>query len=321
MTKSFTTLTAAAAVLLAAGTANAADLRAKAPVVAAPPAPSMFDIAFGASLASDYIFRGISQSNREPSVSAYFEPRINFTPNLQGYVGVAGSSISFTNRAAAEIDLYGGLRATFGKLAVDVGGIYYYYPGGECYGPTLYGECANNVVLPSFNVAKDDASFFEFYVKPTFAVTDAFTIGGNFYYTDSYVNTGAEGFYYSGTAKYVFPTFANGVGMYVSGEYGYQDFGTTDLFYASAAWPAGTPLPDYSTWNVGLGFTYKVFTLDLRYYDTDLSKGDCNAITGDFSASQTGYVTSANPGGYGSKWCGATFVAKLSVDLTLDSLK
>ena len=32
------------------------------------------------------------------------------------------------------------------------------------------------------------------------------------------------------------------------------------------------------------GFTWKVFTLDLRYYDTDLSKGDCNAFTSDPTA-------------------------------------
>jgi hypothetical protein len=64
-----------------------------------------------------------------------------------------------------------------------------------------------------------------------------------------------------------------------------------------------------------------VFTLDLRYSGTDLSKGDCNAFTGDFQASQTGNITAINPGGIGSNWCGSTFIAKLSADLTLGSLK
>ncbi|ALK10285.1 Bacterial hypothetical protein (Gcw_chp) [Blastochloris viridis] len=314
MMKSFTTLTAAAAVLLAAGTANAADLRANGKTVEAPPAPSIFDIAFGASLASDYMFRGISQSNREPSVAAYFEPRLNVAPNFQLYAGVAGASISFANRAAAEIDLYGGIRPTFGKLALDIGGIYYYYPGGECYnyenlGGGLFGSvpgCSleiNKYGVPT--LAKEDASFFEVYGKANLAVTDSFSIGGTLFYTDSYTNTGAEGIYYSGLAKYVFPTLPNGVGAYVSGEVGYQDLGRTDDFYGNIE------LADYTTWNVGLGFTYKVFTLDLRYHDTDLSKEDCYGITGDFTANSLGQ----------SKWCGATFVAKLSVDLTLDSLK
>jgi hypothetical protein len=38
---------------------------------------------------------------------------------LQAYAGVSGESLDFPNRAAAEIDLYGGIRPTFGKLALD----------------------------------------------------------------------------------------------------------------------------------------------------------------------------------------------------------
>ena len=67
-----------------------------------------------AGLTSDDIFRGITQSNHNPSVFAYFEPRYNVSPYLQLYVGVAGESISFPNRAAAEIDGYFGIRPTFG---------------------------------------------------------------------------------------------------------------------------------------------------------------------------------------------------------------
>ena len=48
--------------------------------------------------------------------------------------------------------------------------------------------------------------------------------------------------------------------------------------------PNGIPYADYNTWNVGFGLTWKVFTLDLRYCDTDLSKGDCNAFTSDPTA-------------------------------------
>ena len=65
-----------------------------------------------------------------------------------------------------------------------------------------------------------------------------------------------------------------------------------------------------------------MFTLDLRYYDTDLSKGDCNAFTSDPTASVASVTRlRINTGGAGSSWCGAAFVAKLSADLTLGSLK
>ena len=92
-------LSVATAVALATP-ALAADLRLKAPPPPAPP-PNPWDIAFGAGIASDYIFRGITQSNHKPSASVYFEPRYNITPYLQLYAGVAGESISFPNRAAA----------------------------------------------------------------------------------------------------------------------------------------------------------------------------------------------------------------------------
>jgi hypothetical protein len=117
--------------------------------------------------------------------------------------------------------------------------------------------------------------------------------------------------------------------MYVSGEFGRQWLGTSDAFYGTVVgsrfggpFPGGIPEPSYNTWNIGVGFTYKVFTLDLRYSDTNLSKGNCNALTSDFSSTtaSTGFVTAINPGNgttaFGSNWCSATGIAKLSVDLT-----
>ena len=81
--------------------------------------------------------------------------------------------------------------------------------------------------------------------------------------------------------------------------------------------PNGIHYADYNTWNVGVGFTYKVFTLDLRYSDTDLSKGDCNAFTSDFNAIRHQLRDADQSGAaLGSNWCGAAGIAKLSVDLT-----
>ena len=37
-------------------------------------------------------------------------------------------------------------------------------------------------------------------------------------------------------------------------------------------------MPEYNTWNAGFSFTYKVFTLDLRYVDTDLSKSELQRL-------------------------------------------
>src|SRR5215467_7051799 len=85
-----------------------------------PETKTPWDIASGAALTSDYIFRGITQTAHNPSVAAYFEPRYNFNGGLQAYAGLSGESILFPNRAPGEMDFYGGIRPTFGRLALDL---------------------------------------------------------------------------------------------------------------------------------------------------------------------------------------------------------
>jgi len=135
MKKVSLSVAALVAIGLSTGAASAADMGAKvykkAPVVAA---YDPWDIAFGAAIMSDYVFRGVTQSNHNPSVTAYFEPRYNINKDLQLYVGTSFESISFPNRAAAEVDVYAGIRPTFGAFAFDFGVWGYLYPGGSCFG-------------------------------------------------------------------------------------------------------------------------------------------------------------------------------------------
>lgn len=343
MKKFVLSVVAAVAVAAVATPVFAADMAVKAkPVVAAPP-PSPWDIAFGSALMTDYIFRGVTQSAHNPSVAAYFEPRYNLNSDWQLYAGVSGESIKFANAAAAEIDFYGGVRPTFGPLALDFGIWEYYYPGGTCFGsgpaqnpPGTAGNACLADPYPSGNVAKRNASFYEVYAKATYTMGD-WAFGPTFYYTPNYANLGADGEYLSGIVKYTAPAsmalWNGAIGWYASGEFGHQWLGTSDAFYGVSTTGFGTtgvfangiPEPDYNTWNVGLGFTWKVFTLDLRYSDTDLSKTDCSAFTSDPGAKlATGGTVAAgsiNPLGTTSRWCGSAFTAKLSADLTLGSLK
>ena len=245
------------------------------------------------------------------------------TPYLQYYVGVAGSSISFPNRAAAEIDGYAGIRPTFGPLALDFGGIVYWYPGGSCFNgstaPVFGTDCLENSFLPvNGNVIKKDLTFWEAYAKGTYTVNDQISLAGAAYYSPSVLNSGANGTYASGGAKFTAPSAAmpEGWGLYLSGEAGHWWLGTSDNFYAVVGYPNGIPYKSYTTWNVGIGITKSVFSLDFRYYDTDLNKGDCNAFTSDQTARFTGDFTPINPGGFGSNWCGATFVVTGRFDLT-----
>ncbi len=312
-----------AAVLLAmSGPASAADLPVKATKAPAPFNP--WDVAFGGAVMSDYVFRGITQSNHQPSVAAYFEPRYNINKDLQLYVGTSAESISFANHAAAEVDIYGGIRPTFGAFAFDFGIWGYLYPGGQCQEsfPGGVAVCPPGSPLalgPDFTQIKQNLSFYEGYGKVNWTINDSFALGANEYYTPNFLNSGAWGNYSSITAKATAPSAwfgSTGIGAYVSAEVGRQWYGTTDAFYRIAAAPIGIPYPSYNTWNIGVAFTYKVFTLDLRYSDTSLSKGDCAALTSAFNANIPGNLTAINPNGFGSNWCGAVGIAKLSADLT-----
>jgi uncharacterized protein (TIGR02001 family) len=327
----------ATALAMVSGSAFAADMAVKAVKAPPPVAFDPWDIAFGSAIMNDYIFRGITQSNHKPSVAAYFEPRYNINKDTQLYIGVSGESISFPNRAASEIDIYGGIRPTIGMFAFDFGVWGYLYPGGQCFGGPLAGganSCAAfgqgtdfgfGAGLPiNGNFAKRSASFYEGYAKVNITLNDQFAVGFNEYYSPNFLNLGAWGNYASITGKWTAPstTFgSSGVGMYISGEFGRQWLGTSDAFYGTGPgtfYAAGIPEPSYNTWNVGIGFTYKVFTLDLRYSDTNLSKGACNAFTSDYTAkvATAGSVSLINPGGFESNWCGAAGIVKLSADLT-----
>jgi len=80
------------------------------------------------SLVGDYRFRGLSQTYTQPAVQGGGE----YTHASGLYAGVWGSNVSgnqFLNGGSLELDLYGGYRARLGALTLDVGLLYYWYPG------------------------------------------------------------------------------------------------------------------------------------------------------------------------------------------------
>ena len=88
---------------------------------------SGFSVSGGATLVSDYRFRGISQTDKRFAVQGTFS-----IAHKSGFYGtVWGSSIDdyVYNGADQEIDLSAGYRKTFGNTTVDGGVLYYYYPG------------------------------------------------------------------------------------------------------------------------------------------------------------------------------------------------
>jgi hypothetical protein len=168
------------------------------------------------------------------------------------------------------------------------------------------------------NVIKADVSFWEVYARGTYTVNDNVAFGATAFYSPNVLNTGADGTYISGSVKFTAPSnvLPYEMGLYVSAEVGHWFLGTSDPFFAVPGFPNGIPYASYTTWNLGFGITKSVFTLDFRYYDTDLSKADCNAFTSDQTARFSNDFSAINPFGFGSNWCGESFVVSGKFDLT-----
>jgi hypothetical protein len=94
--------------------------------------------------------------------------------------------------------------------------------------------------------------------KATYKLDKQLSVGGGVYWSPSVLNSGDPATYVVGTAKYILPTMRPwDVGWFISGDVGHW-------------YREGTPYPSYTNWNVGLAFTWKQFTLDLRYSDTNV---------------------------------------------------
>ncbi|HKA58165.1 MAG TPA: TorF family putative porin, partial [Gemmatimonadales bacterium] len=76
----------------------------------------------------DYRFRGLSQTYNQPALQGGAE----YASAIGAYAGTWGSNVSgnqFLNGGSLELDVYGGYRRTYGKLGLDIGTQYYWYPG------------------------------------------------------------------------------------------------------------------------------------------------------------------------------------------------
>ena len=103
----------------APATTAAAALEAK-------PEPE-FTFTGNAGLFSDYRFRGFTQTDYKPA----FQGGFDFAHKSGFYLGNWNSNVeqALYNGASLEMDFYGGYKHTFGDFGLDVGVIYYYYPG------------------------------------------------------------------------------------------------------------------------------------------------------------------------------------------------
>lgn len=82
------------------------------------------------TIASDYRFRGISQTYLGPTIQG----GIDYAHPSGIYVGNWNSNVAsqqFPGGSGIEMDFYAGWRKSFGDIGLDVGTIYYHYPRAE----------------------------------------------------------------------------------------------------------------------------------------------------------------------------------------------
>lgn len=144
------------------------------------------EFAFNAAVASDYAFRGVSQTNEDPALQI----GVDVTTAAGFYAGIWGSNVDFGDDTAAEVDFYGGYRTEAGGFALDFGVIGYSYvnpPSGGGYNFAEFKASASRAIgpvtagaavyySPDFFGADDEATYVE--GNLAFAPADKWTVSG-----------------------------------------------------------------------------------------------------------------------------------------------
>jgi uncharacterized protein (TIGR02001 family) len=115
---------------LAVVSALAAPALALAQTTPAAPAAAPSPVTGNMTIASDYRFRGISQTYKGPAIQG----GIDYAHDSGFYVGNWNSNVSsvvYTAGSGIEMDFYGGWKKAFGDFGLDLGYIYYYYPNAQ----------------------------------------------------------------------------------------------------------------------------------------------------------------------------------------------
>jgi uncharacterized protein (TIGR02001 family) len=249
-------------------------------------ATSANDLEFSARAggASDYIYRGTTLSGRGPAAGAAVEATFSSL-----YAGATMATVKLPTEPVAEFTMAGGIRAKIADINFDLGATYFAYPGEK------------------FPSVTNGINYWEAAIRGDKSVGESFRIAAGYAYSPNVSNSGAWSQYMAAGLGYDLPTrlLPKNLSLSFTTAAGYSWFGN------QAPQLGGFPLPAYMNWHAGVTFTHKAFNLDLRYYDTNLSKENCFVFTGDPNARPGGSVDPViNPAGLVSNWCGATIVAK-----------
>ena len=224
---------------------DAKDAPAAAPTASEPP---LFKVTGGATLISDYRFRGLTQTNGNAAVQG----TINVNSKYGFYIGTWASTIDGSGKTPllagygdAEVDLYAGYTKTFGNgVTVDGGLLYYYYPSGA---------------------KGQNTDFFEPYASVAYTIGPVTTkVGGNYAWGGQpgldFTTSSDDNIYVYGEASVGIPklpvTLKGHVG-YTSGSLGLANLVATDK--------------NYLDWSLNLEVAAGPVKVGGTYVDTDVT--------------------------------------------------
>ena len=200
------------------------------------------EISANVGMATDYSFRGISQTDRGPAIQGGMDYAVPLHDGINFYSGIWGSNLNYNDgdETDIEIDYYGGLTLERNNFTFDAGAVYFAYPGA------------------SGNLEYD---FWEFktavgYEFPGVAVEASFN------YSPDYFGGTGDSQYYSFSAAAPLPLPVEG--LTIDGHVGTLQIDDPTQSYV-----------DYVDWSVGLGYEWEGFGLALQYVDTDLKRAEC----------------------------------------------
>lgn len=211
------------------------------------------------AVVNDYLFRGLSQTNRDPAV----QPGIEYDHASGWYIGAWGSNISWLSdvstsaapvSSSVELDFYTGYRGTFATdWSYDVGLYEYYYPGTYPAG----------FVRPYTTEAYASLAWKGITLKYSQTLTNLF----------GFADSKNSGYVDLSWNKEFSP------GWTFNSHVGHQDV-------------ANTPGFSYTDWKIGVTRAFdKGYSVALGYYDTNASRSSYTNTYGHFVGRATGIIT------------------------------
>jgi len=204
---------------------------------------------------SDYRFRGISQTRLAPAAQGGFD----FAHKSGFYLGNWNSNVSsdiYWGGAGLEMDFYGGYKTEIGSVGIDVGTLYYYYPGAivRANGSSAKkGDFNNHEVYLGL-------SYGPLTLKTSYAVSDYFGLNSK---TDDYLASSTSALRSSGNSKgttYVDLTFSKEVADKITVS---AHAGSTNIKNYSSL--------SYEDYRVGIARDINGWVIGLNYFTNNLS--------------------------------------------------